>query len=148
MYGIIASNPKAPYYENIRFSYISPEKIPSVKSFLPKKSTVIIFEDLCVTPEFIQNRIVPFFTYGYLRKEEFIVFDLDKPEDDPLAIRLRFDTSLDLQKEIQLQLKNNEKAIIKRCNRPLTIKNARQLARSRNGTCISAEYINATSGII
>ena len=49
----------------------------------------------------------------YLRKGEFIVFDLDRPEDDPLAIRLRFDTPLDLQKEIQLQLKNNEKAIIK-----------------------------------
>ena len=45
----------------------------------------------------------------YLRKGEFIVFGLDRPEDDPLAIRLRFD----LQKEIQLQLKNNEKAVIK-----------------------------------
>jgi hypothetical protein len=26
MYGIISKDPKAPYYENIRFSYISPEK--------------------------------------------------------------------------------------------------------------------------
>src|SRR5205809_5765237 len=57
MYGIIASNPRASYYENIRFSYISPEKIPSVKSFSPERSTVIIFEDLCVAPESIQNRI-------------------------------------------------------------------------------------------
>ncbi|GES74840.1 hypothetical protein GLOIN_2v1830120 [Rhizophagus clarus] len=55
MYGKIASNPKAPYYENIRFSYISPEQIPSVKSFSPERSTVIIFEDLCVAPEHIQN---------------------------------------------------------------------------------------------
>ncbi|CAH1767416.1 4817_t:CDS:2, partial [Entrophospora sp. SA101] len=39
---------------------------------------------------------------SYLRKGEFVVFDLDKPEDDPLAIRLRFDTPLDLRKEIQL----------------------------------------------
>ena len=61
MYGIIASNPKAPYYENIRFRYISPEKIPSVKSFSPERSTVIIFEDLCVAPESIKNRIIPFF---------------------------------------------------------------------------------------
>src|SRR5438067_8148785 len=28
MYGIISKNLKAPYYENERFSYISPEKIP------------------------------------------------------------------------------------------------------------------------
>jgi len=49
----------------------------------------------------------------YLHKGEFIVFDLERPEDDPLAIRLRFDTLLDLQKEIRLQQKNNEKAIIK-----------------------------------
>src|SRR5215469_7002055 len=64
MYGIIASNPKAPYYENIRFSYISPEQIPNVKSFSPERSTVIIFEDLCVAPESIQNRIISFFTHG------------------------------------------------------------------------------------
>src|SRR4051794_29334191 len=55
MYGLIASNPKAPYYENIRFSYISPERIPNVKSFSPKRSTVIIFEDLFIAPEHIQN---------------------------------------------------------------------------------------------
>ncbi|CAG8826074.1 285_t:CDS:2, partial [Cetraspora pellucida] len=163
MYGIIASNPRASYYENIRFSYISPEKIHSVKSFFPKRSTVIIFEDLCVAPESIQNRIIPFFTHrhhrnispifitqkyhhvpmiihenlshilmfnggsspqdvskivsqytddvksasmvinSYLCKNEFIVFDLNRAEDNPLAIRLRFDTLLDLQKEIELR---------------------------------------------
>src|SRR3954470_12493259 len=42
MYSIISKDPKAPYYENIRFSYISPEKIPSVKSFSPERSTAII----------------------------------------------------------------------------------------------------------
>jgi DNA helicase HerA-like ATPase len=170
MYGLIASNPKAPYYENIRFSYISPERIPNVKSFSPERSTVIIFEDLCIAPEHIQNRIIPFFTHGrhrnispiyvtqryhkvpiiirenishlvmfngggsnqdvskiagrytddvknasmvinsYLQKGEFIVFDLDKPEDDPLAIRLRFDTPLNLQKEIEARQKRREKS--------------------------------------
>ncbi|RHZ67238.1 hypothetical protein Glove_302g49 [Diversispora epigaea] len=134
IYGVIASDPKAPYYENIRFKYISPEKIPSVKSFSPERSTVIIFEDLCVAPETIQNRIIPFFTHGrhhvskiigrytddvknasmvinsYLRKNEFIVFDLTRSEDDPLAIRLRFDTPLDLQKEIELRQKRKIKS--------------------------------------
>jgi len=40
---------------------------------------------------------------SYLRKGEFIVFDLTRPEDDPLAIRLRFDTSLNLQKKIEVR---------------------------------------------
>jgi hypothetical protein len=35
-----------------------------VKSFLPERSTVIIFKDLCVAPEYIQNQIIPFFTHG------------------------------------------------------------------------------------
>jgi len=39
---------------------------------------------------------------SYLCKGEFIVFDLDRPEDDSLAIRLRFDMLLNLQKEIEL----------------------------------------------
>jgi len=46
---------------------------------------------------------------SYLQKNKFIVFDLTKPEDDPLAIRLRFDTSLNLQKEIEVRQKRKEK---------------------------------------
>ncbi|CAG8839553.1 5304_t:CDS:1, partial [Cetraspora pellucida] len=125
--------------------------------------------DLCVAPDTIQNRIIPFFTHGchhnispiyvtqkyhhvpiiihknlthlvifnggssyqdvskiaghytddvknalmvinnYLCKGEFIVFDLNKAEDDPLAIRLRFDIPLDLQKEIELRQKHKTK---------------------------------------
>ena len=146
MYSIISKDLKAPYYENIRFSYISPEKIPSVKAFSPERSTAIVFEDLCLASEHIQNRIGQFFGNGrhrniscifvaqkyhkitkfmrenanylvlfnsgssyedvskiihrytddvknasmvinsYLRKSEFIVFNLDRPEDNPLAI--------------------------------------------------------------
>ncbi|GBC01053.1 hypothetical protein RclHR1_40440001 [Rhizophagus clarus] len=160
MYGIISKDPKAPYYENIRFSYISPEKIPSVRAFLPERSTVIVFEDVCLAPEYIQNQIGQFFGNGrhwniscvyvvqkyhkilifirensshlvlfnsdsshediskiirrytddvknasmvinsYLHKGEFVVFDLTRPKDDPFAIRLRFDTPLNLQKVI------------------------------------------------
>ena len=47
---------------------------------------------------------------NYHRKGEFIVFDLDKPEDDPLAIRLRFDTPLNLLKEIEARQKRKEKS--------------------------------------
>ncbi|RIA96327.1 hypothetical protein C1645_815496 [Glomus cerebriforme] len=39
---------------------------------------------------------------SYLHKEEFIVFDLLRPKDDSLAIRLRFDIPLNLQKEIEM----------------------------------------------
>jgi hypothetical protein len=45
---------------------------------------------------------------SYLRKGEFIVFDLNKSDDDPLAIRLRFDTPLDLQKEVKLREKQKK----------------------------------------
>ena len=144
-------------------------KIPSTRAFSPKRSTLIIFEDVCLAPEHIQNRIGQFFGNGrhrnisciyvtqkyhrvdtfirensthlvlfnsgssiqdvfkivrryandvksafmiinsYLRKGEFVVFDLTRPEDDPLAIRLRFDTSLNLQKEIEARQKCKEK---------------------------------------
>src|SRR5436305_14905058 len=47
---------------------------------------------------------------SYLRKGEFVVFDLIRPEDDPLAIRLRFDTPLNLQKEIQPRQTRKEKS--------------------------------------
>ncbi|CAG8817438.1 7057_t:CDS:2, partial [Cetraspora pellucida] len=141
MYGIIASNPRASYYENIRFSYISPEKIPSVKSFSPKRSTnilpifimqkyhhvpMIIHENLSHILMFNSSsssqdvsKIVGRYTddvksasmviNSYLRKSEFIVFDLNRAEDDPLAIQLRFDTPLDLQKEIELHQKRKTK---------------------------------------
>ena len=33
IYGIISKDPKAPYYENIRFSYILPEKILALEHF-------------------------------------------------------------------------------------------------------------------
>ena len=47
---------------------------------------------------------------SYFRKGEFVVFDLTRPEDDPLAIRLRFDTPLNLQKEIEARRKRKEKS--------------------------------------
>ena len=164
-YNMISKDPKAPYYEDVSFRYIPPERIPSTRAFSPERSTVIIFEDLCLAPEHMQNQIGQFFGNGrhrnissiyvtqkyhkvptfirenishlvmyngggsqqdvfkianrytddvknasmvinsYLRRGEFIVFDLTRPEDDPLAIRLRFDTSLNLQKKIKTRQK-------------------------------------------
>ena len=165
---IISKVLKAPYYENIRFSYISSEKISSVRAFSSERSTAIIFEDVCLTPEYIQNQIGQFFgnrryqniscvyvvqkyhkinTFmcenashlvifnssnyedvskiirrytnnvknaslvinSYLQRGKFIVFNLIRPEDDPLTICLRFDTPLNLQKEIEARQKHKEK---------------------------------------
>src|SRR5438034_6565280 len=64
IYNMISKDPRAPYYENISFSYIPPEKIPSTRAFSPKRSTLIIFEDVCLAPEHIQNRIGQFFGNG------------------------------------------------------------------------------------
>ena len=47
---------------------------------------------------------------SYLWRGEFIVFDLTRPEDDPLAIRLRFNTPLNLQKKIVARQKRKEKS--------------------------------------
>ncbi|GES86867.1 hypothetical protein GLOIN_2v1871466 [Rhizophagus clarus] len=136
--------------------------IPNVKSFSLERSIVIIFEDLCVAPEYIQNQIIPFFTHGhhrnispnlhnttlspytnnysYLRKGEFIIFDLNKSDDDLLAIRLRFDTPLDLQKEIELRFMASENL--------LTINNACAIAEKRGELCLSTKYINNCSPLL
>jgi len=45
-------------------------------------------------------------------KSKYIVFDLTRPEDDLLAIRLRFDTPLNLQKEIEARQKRKEKSAL------------------------------------
>ena len=47
---------------------------------------------------------------SYLRKGEFVVFDLIRPEDDLLAIRLRFDIPLNLQREIEVRQKRKKKS--------------------------------------
>ncbi|CAG8455882.1 17096_t:CDS:2 [Cetraspora pellucida] len=117
MYSIISKDPKAPYYENIRFSYILPEKIPSVKAFSSKQilfNSGSSYEDvskiICRYTDDVKNASIVINCYLY--KGKFIVFNLDRPEDNPLAIRLRFDILLDLQKEIELQQKCKIKNIL------------------------------------
>ncbi|GET03034.1 hypothetical protein GLOIN_2v1786115 [Rhizophagus clarus] len=43
------------------FSYIPPERIPSIRIFSPERSKLFIFEDLCLASDHIQNRIGQFF---------------------------------------------------------------------------------------
>ncbi|GES87034.1 hypothetical protein GLOIN_2v1816266 [Rhizophagus clarus] len=64
IYNMILKDPKAPFYENISFRYIPPEKIPSIRAFLPERSTLIIFKDLCLVLTYIQNQISQFFRNG------------------------------------------------------------------------------------
>src|SRR6266480_3149054 len=43
----IFANSCKPYQENISFQTIKAEKIPDISKFSPKRSTVIVFKDLC-----------------------------------------------------------------------------------------------------
>ncbi|PKK55260.1 hypothetical protein RhiirC2_802907 [Rhizophagus irregularis] len=65
-------DPRAPYYKDISFSYIPPKKISSTRAFSPKRSTLIIFENVCLTPEYIQNRIGQFFGNGHHQNISYV----------------------------------------------------------------------------
>src|SRR5271154_5970058 len=56
----IFANSPDPYQENISFQIIKAKKIPDISKFL-KRSTVVVFEDLCTESKRIQECIVPYF---------------------------------------------------------------------------------------
>ncbi|RGB42045.1 hypothetical protein C1646_751514 [Rhizophagus diaphanus] len=64
IYNMISKDLKVPFYEDISFRYIPSERIPSTRIFSPERSILIIFEDLCLASEHIQNRISQFFGNG------------------------------------------------------------------------------------
>ncbi|RHZ80455.1 hypothetical protein Glove_135g77 [Diversispora epigaea] len=61
----IARDKNCPWYENVRFKLIGPEKIPDISKFKNTgRKTVIVFDDLAGEPLSTQLKIIPFFRSG------------------------------------------------------------------------------------
>ncbi|CAG8462436.1 13369_t:CDS:2 [Racocetra fulgida] len=111
-YKFIAMDKQAPWYENVRFKLIAPEELPDISSFKrTSRFTVIVFDDLASEPLATQLKIISFFSeflkihthdvyeplakkiYEVIKKH-FVVIDIQRPSNDPLSIRFRWDKSL------------------------------------------------------
>ena len=56
-YKYLAQDKSKPYYEDITFSTLTPDKIPDLKKFNVKRSKLTIFEDVCSDPPAIQKKL-------------------------------------------------------------------------------------------
>ena len=56
-YKYLAQDKSKPYYEDITFSTLTPDKIPDPKKFNVKRSKLTIFEDVCSDPPAIQKKL-------------------------------------------------------------------------------------------
>ncbi|RHZ59379.1 hypothetical protein Glove_364g82 [Diversispora epigaea] len=64
-YEFIARDKNCPWYENVRFKLIGPEKILDISKFKNTgQKTVIVFDDLADELLSIQQKIIPFFRSG------------------------------------------------------------------------------------
>lgn len=63
-YKYLAQDKSKPYYEDITFSTLTPDKISDPKKFNVKRSKLTIFEDVCSDPPAIQKKIIPYFSRG------------------------------------------------------------------------------------
>src|SRR3954452_9573596 len=74
-YKYLAQDKSKPYYEDITFSTLTPDKIPDPKKskkFNVKRGTLMIFEDVCSDPPVIQKKIIPYFSRGHHENISFI----------------------------------------------------------------------------
>ena len=71
-YKYLAQDKSKPYYEDITFSTLTPDKIPDPKKFNVKRSKLTIFENVCSDPPAIQKKIIPYFSRGYHENISFI----------------------------------------------------------------------------
>ena len=64
-YEFIARDKQAPWYEDVRFKIITPDKLPDISKFKNTgRKTVIVFDDLAGEPLSTQLKIIPFFRNG------------------------------------------------------------------------------------
>jgi len=96
-------------HQNILYIYIV-QKYHKINTFIRENANFLVlfnsgssYEDVSKIIKRYTNDVknASLVINSYLQRGEFIVFDLTRPKDDPLTIRLRFDTFLNLQKEIE-----------------------------------------------